>query len=386
MRQSLLSGFETCGRRTLHGLQFDQVDGYADWAVGYVDYTAELGKALHLFARKYLRVLRASGDANMDWQVARPLVLEVLAEADFILPSDERDELFWLCRGFCHFRWPSRNIRSLERRLSMDVAGPDGVYRTITGQPDVIIADPDTVQPGVVIVDYKSTRARPPSPKNQPDAEYAEGKKYLSDRGHFQLDTYGAMVLVGSPNLFKATLRQLFARSGQIREASLTRDELPYVLEQLGIQAMRLEGAVKEGPTSRLWAPHSGAHCAKQCPVARSCPIPAEMRGDGAVESDEMQDRWGERWVTHHAQDLAIKRALQTREAATGRPAVLPDGKHLRWHEKPDGGRSWGICDKDAPLDPKLVQALEQREAENDLEGLLEASVIAVQATKGTLQ
>jgi hypothetical protein len=256
MRQSLLSGFETCGRRTLHGLQFDQIEGYADWAIGFVGWTAELGKALHLFARKYLRQLRASGESQMDWPIARLLAIEVLSEADFILPSNERDEFFWLCRGFCHFRWPARNIRSLERRLSMEVEGPDGKYRTITGQPDVIIADPDTQQPGAVIVDYKSTRGRPPSPKGQPDAEYAEGKRYLGERGHFQLDTYGAMVLVGSPNLYKVTLRQLFCRSGQVREAVLTREELPYVLEQLGIQAMRLEEAILEGPSSKLWAPH----------------------------------------------------------------------------------------------------------------------------------
>jgi hypothetical protein len=369
IRQSLLAGVETCGWRTLKSLE-----AKGDWAVGYSDWSADLGTVFHLFARFYLRQLWKSTEQQMSTYDAEPIMYEALLKSDRVLPADEREDLVWLCRGFCHYKWNAHLILALEERLTSEVPGLDGRLRTITGQPDVVMSDPPD---GILIRDYKSGWGRPPSPRGQPDAEYAEGKQYLSERGHFQLDTYGLLAMDDTPAATHVTLQELHIRTGQVREATLTREEIEHVRVELGIQAQKLERAMEEGPESKLWDPHAGAHCARQCPVARSCPIPPEQRGDGAIGTDEEADAMAESWVVRHAQVAQENRALKVRYEATGRPHKLKNGQEVRWYDK-DGKRAWGVCSPDAPLDPKTLRAQEERAAlaaPVDLEAALRASL-----------
>lgn len=379
IRQSLLSGFEVCGRRTRFSLQT-----LGDWATGYVEVSADLGKMFHLFARDYLRTLYKTGAVNMPPREALEVMHETMAAAGFVLPADERDDLEWLVRGFAHFKWDAHRISALEERLSVDLPGEDGKLRTITGAPDMLLTDPDQEHPGIVIVDYKTGRARPPSPRGQRDAEYAEGKRYLSERGHFQLDCYGVLGLHATPMADHVTLRELHLRSGQIREATLTRDELVYVERELGRQAELLERAIAEGPKSELFAPRAGSHCARKCPVSRSCPIPREQRGMGAIATDRQADFAAQAFVVAHAQAELLRKQLKERYEATGRPPELPTGEVVRWYENGSGGRSFGICDADAPLDPKTIERLAQNLPDDqDLEYLLAESIAQIEANKG---
>lgn len=366
LRQSLLAGFELCGRRTRFALQQK-----GDWATGYVEVSADLGKMFHLFAAKYLRTLWRTGEIQMEWRQAEEVMWETYSQAGFVLPATEREDLGWLVRGFCHFKWNASRILALEERLESGLPGLDGKLRYITGQPDVLISDPPR---GLIIVDYKSGRSNPPSPRGQKDAEYAEGKQYLSERGHFQLDCYGMLALHAYPAMEYVILRELHLRSGQTREATLHRDELPKVERELGLHAEMFERAVNEGPKSDLFRPRAGAHCARQCPVSRSCPIPREQRGVGAVTTDAQMDQAAEAFVVSHAQSELLRKQMKVRFEATGRPGYTSDGRHVRWYENGSGGRSFGICDADAPIDPKTIEAVFHNTGE-DLEELLAASL-----------
>lgn len=378
-RQSLLAGFETCGRRTRFALQTK-----GDWATGYVEVSADLGKMFHLFARDYLRILYKTGHENMPPNDAVEVMKNSYEHAGFVLPADEREDLVWLVRGFAHFKWPAIQITALEERLQSGVTGSDGVTRIITGQPDVVMTDPPN---GIVIVDYKTGRTRPPSPKGQRDAEYAEGRKYLSPGGHFQLDTYGMLALHDTPAADYVILRELHLRSGQVREATLRRDELQYVEDELGRHAMLLAQAIDAGPKSPLFAPRAGGHCARRCPVSRSCPIPREQRGVGAISTDRQAEQAASALVVAKAQVELISKQLKNRFEATGFVAKLTTGEEVRWYENGQGGRSFGVCDEGKPMDPKSLQRLAEIEAlkdqDDNMEDLLAESIRLAEEAKG---
>lgn len=366
IRQSLLSGFELCGRRTRAALQSN-----SDYATGYVGVTADLGKMFHLFARDYLRTLWKNGEPKMEKRDAEEVAWETYSKAGFVLPADEREDYFWLARGFSYYKWPARRILTLEERLAVALPCEDGEMRTITGQPDALLSDPPH---GIVIVDYKSGRTNPPSPQGQRDAKYVEGKPYLSERGHFQLDCYGMLGLHAYPAMDYVILRELHLRSGQTREATLHRAELPKVERELALHAMMLSRAIEEGPGSSLFDPRAGAHCARQCPVSLSCPIPREQRGVGGISTDAEMDQAAEAFIVAHAQQELLRKQMKERFEATGRPGYLKDGRHVRWYENGSGGRSFGHCDADAPIDPKTIEAVYHNTGE-DLEELLAKSL-----------
>jgi hypothetical protein len=159
-RQSLLSSYEQCPRRALHGMAIDD-----DLTVGNVGASGDLGSAFHAFAAEYLRTLWRQNEPNMPTQEAVEIAYEILANGierlnvttgevhrqKWVLPSEERDDLIGMVLGFCRYEWQPRHIMpegtDLDRdggRLSADIVCPDGVTRTLTGQPDVILADPPT--------------------------------------------------------------------------------------------------------------------------------------------------------------------------------------------------------------------------------------------------
>jgi hypothetical protein len=217
----------------------------------------------------------------MSTQEAIEVAYEVLAVAPFTLPFEQMDELRWLVLGFCDIKWDPRMLKGaeFEEELRADVTCQDGEVRTLKGTPDVLMFDPPD---GLVIVDAKSGRGRPKGPRLEPAAgEVVEDRKYLSDL--FQGDTYSYLGMRKYPSVQRVTFRELHLRSGQIRQGTLARDDLEHVERKLGIVMMNLARAVSEGEESPLWEPRPGSHCARQCPVVRSCPIPFEQRGDGSI-------------------------------------------------------------------------------------------------------
>lgn len=334
-RQSVLSGMQKCPRR----VKFDLLAG--DVRAGWVDSSGDLGSIFHAIAARILQALKVRGMQEMPWSEAREIMYEVAAEYPAVLPTREFHDLHYLVEGFCRFRWDVRRILAIEEQIEAEVMGQDGALRMITGHPDILLADPPD---GVIIIDYKSGRGKPKSPRGQADAEHVSGRQYLSERGLFQLDCYGALALRRYPQARRATLKEYHLRTGQVREATLERHALPEVERQLGIQAQQLEMALAEGPKSDRWYPKPGDHCGgHKCPVARSCPIPREMRGLGAVDSSASAKVAAAAFVVAQAQYRHASEQVKAFHEGTGEAPVLPDGSVVGWLVDGKGGRKFGV-------------------------------------------
>ena len=340
-RQSTLASLEICPRRTYYGLRTPD-----DLAVGYVEATGDLGSMIHLVFAEILRTLYRQSEQQLSTQEAIEVAYEVMAKSDIVLPADERDTLIGLTLNFCEKKWdtrrfmPTANGPAIEQRLSMEIKCQDGKTRTFTGQPDLLMADPPD---GIAIYDWKSGRGQPKAPRTPPpEGEPVVGKKYLSDRGHWQLDSYGCLGLHEYPQANRATLYEFHLRSGTWRLAHLYRSDLEHVEREIGVQMMKLERGIIEGEESKIWYPRSGRQCLRQCPVAYSCPIPAEQRGIGAIESEEDADAQASRFMAVDGLRGQLRDRLKANYEETGYAAKTGDGREIRWKEKPTGGRSFG--------------------------------------------
>lgn len=336
-RQSLLRSFEVCPRRALHEIQLPD-----DLSVGNVEASADLGSATHAVFREILTTMRRHGEAQISTQEGIEIMYEVVARGDWVLPAAEFDDLISFTLGFCsYYSWP-RPAMALEERLSLDLLCPDGRTRTLTGQPDVIVADPPD---GLVIVDYKTGRGQPRSPRQLPEkGEAIVGKEYLSDQGTFQLKIYGLLALRRYPSAQRVTLREAWVRFGERREATLGRDELEHVEREVAVKMMLLDRAITEGQDGKLARPRAGKQCLRACPVKRSCPIPAEQRGLGALDSPEAADAEAARFVVVDALRQEQRDSLKAYHEETGHAPVVRDGLVMRWRDRPSGkGREFGV-------------------------------------------
>jgi hypothetical protein len=364
-RQSLLGGFEVCPRRTRFALQAPD-----DLALGWVESTGDLGTAFHSVAAAILRTMHQHGEDTIPHEEAIVIMREVYAAGDIILPTEDRHTLRQLVLRFVAIPFPANRIAigangepAIEQRLTLEVHCPDGEVRTLKGQPDLIMIDPPD---GLMIFDWKSGKGQPKKPRDplkvikseDTGNELAIGKEYLSDRGHFQLDTYGLLALLGklddgsmlSPGARRVTLRELHLRSGQVRQATLTIEEVKeHVLQQIADHLMKIDRAISEGPKSKLWKPRSGSHCLKQCPVSRSCPVPPEQRGIGALSTQAQADREAEIFAVWEGKSAQARDRLKAWQEAGNPPGRPNEREEVRWGPDPEafkvkgGGRGFKI-------------------------------------------
>lgn len=336
-RQSLLRGFTICARRTMHGMLVDE-----DLPTGWVETSSDLGTAFHAFQEEYLRTLGASGEVQMPTQEAVEVMYEVLARLPFTLPFEAMDELRGMVLSYCDIKWNPRLVAGadLEVELRADIECPDGKVRVLKGTPDVLMFDPPA---GVLVVDAKSGRGRPKGPRTEPEpGEVVEERKYLSDL--FQGDTYSLLALRRYPAVQYVIFREIHVRSGQIRQGRLSREQLEHVERKLALIMMRLDDAISEGEGSKLWRPRPGSHCTRQCPVARSCPIPQEMRGDGAITSPEEADEAAATLAVLEGQRKALLE--QTKAWAEDPSHPLPsvnESEVYGWKPPTGKGRRYGL-------------------------------------------
>jgi len=336
-RQSLLRGFTVCARRTLHGLKVGD-----DAVTGWVTDRGHLGTAFHEFQRRYLSTLAEQDERQMPTQEAVEVMYEVLATLPFALPGETLDELRYLVLGFCDIPWEPRLLRSamLEEELRAEVECPDGVVRVLKGTPDVLMFDPPA---GLVVADAKTGRGRPRGPRTEPEpGEIIEGREYLSDL--FQLEVYAYLGMRKFPAVRYVTGREFHLRSGQVRQTRLSREELEHVERKLAVTMMLLDRAIREGEDSDLWGPRPGSHCARQCPVARSCPVPQEMRGDGAIVTVADAAVAAETWAALEGQREALRSQLKAyvEDPVNPVPAVN-EVEVIGWKPPTGKGRRFGI-------------------------------------------
>jgi hypothetical protein len=341
-RQSTLRGFTICPRRTMHAL----IAG-PDSTRGWVGRTGDLGRAFHEFQFRYLTTLKGSDDQQLSTQEAIEIMYEILAEAPFTLPFEQMDDLRWLVLGYCDIKWDPRMLKGaeLEKEIHADVACPDGEVRVFKGTPDVLMFDPPD---GLLIIDAKSSKGKPAGPKVAPEpGEVVEARKYLSDL--FQGDGYSYLGMRKYPSVQRVTFREYHLRSGQIRQGTLTREDLEHVERKLRVVMMNLDRALGEGEGSPLWEPKPGKHCAKQCPVARSCPIPEEQRGEGGIGSQETADSVARLYAVAKAQYTQSAAQLKAWQEAGNAAGRVSESEEVRWGPEPDAwsrkgnGRGFGL-------------------------------------------
>lgn len=304
-RQSLVAGFVTCPRRTRFALHAGD-----DVSTGWVEDTGDLGTALHEVAAEILRTLKRGKEERMPHQEAIEIMYETMRASRIVLDVPSLEQLRKLVLGLCRIRWvePHRRILTIEEDLTLDILCEDGEIRTLKGTPDVVMLDGT----GVKIIDYKSGRGKPSAPKGPyPEAgKIVEGREYLSVRGQIQGEIYGLLALAQYLPATHYTFMEYHLRSGQIRQITLRRDELEHVQRRAALLLEQLDDAIAGGPKHPRWFPRAGAHCTRQCPVARSCPIPPEQRGDGVIDSQAKADRAAAAWAVLEGQRTGLRSQL----------------------------------------------------------------------------
>jgi len=143
------------------------------------------------------------------------------------------------------------------------------------------------------------------------------------------------------PRVQRGVFRESYLRYGLYREFVMDRngDKHKRFEAMIGATLQRLERGLSEGEDSEVWKPRPGGHCARACAVARSCPIPAEQRGVGVLETDEMADAEAGRFVMVDGLKDQMRIALRERYEETGRPHQIGDGRVIVF-DGPRGGMS----------------------------------------------
>jgi hypothetical protein len=364
-RQSLLAGMEKCPRRTKADIQL------GDYTAGWTESSADLGTVGHAVFAAILEALRhpewgdlkPDGSKEISTQEAVEIMYEQVAAADVVLPYTDLEALLGMVLTFATFKFRPQSILCIEQRLRLPIECPDGVVRVLKGQPDLVTSNPPT---GLVIEDFKTGRGVPRTPRDKSlihtveGVEVVIGRKYLSDRGHFQGDTYGLLALKGflddgtqiSPSATHVDFRERHIRSNAQRLMRLTRDDLEHVRRRIGLKMMQVDQAIQDGARSKLWKPRPGSHCNRQCPVARSCPVPREQRGDGAIDSQAAADRAAAAFAVADAQREQIVAQSKAWTEDGNPPGKVNEHEELRWGPDPGawaakGGRGFKIWPTD---------------------------------------
>jgi hypothetical protein len=331
IRQSALRMYDQCPDRAVK----EATRTFTEYSSG----PASLGTAFHMFMEEFLRTLRRQGEQSMPTEEAVAIMREVIAQPDCPhLSVEQQRELLIVVLQAAQRKWPAHRIVGIEERLFAMVPCPDGRVRRITGKPDVLLADPPK---GAVCLDYKVSWAVPPSPR---DGDFSRdgGRPYLSERGTFQLDTNGLLIMRNFPAIKRVILREYYPRLDEIREAVLSVEELEHVERRLGLIVMRFEqalgGEIDPEPRPGKWCSH--------CPVSRECPVPEGDREPGVLDSPEAADAEARRWQVVSELDDDLRKALKNYHEETGYAPAVGDGRVARWDppiKRGEGKRKFGL-------------------------------------------
>jgi hypothetical protein len=340
-RQSTLRALEVCPRRTRFALET------GDLITGWTGGSTTLGAIFHEFVFDYMETLKkpeVRPAKRMATEEAVNVARDVYNRSPFVLDADGYDALIGMVVRFASdpmFEWDVRRILFQEEPLRVELLCPDGEIRTLKGAPDLVYSDPPH---GVIIYDWKTGLGQPKSPRQrEPEGEPLEGKQYLSDVGKFQRQVYGLLVLKMLPSVRYAILWEVpmrFPKYGP-RHARLDRGQLEHVEARIGSQMMKLDRGLREGPGSDVWEPKPGSQC-QHCEVARSCPVPPQMRGVGAVESQTAADIEARRFVRGRAMYQQAAERLKARQEAGLPPGRVNGREQARWGPEMDAWRERG--------------------------------------------
>jgi hypothetical protein len=278
LRQSLLGDYDDCALYSYFRLRYSQV-----WST----HPQARGTIFHRFAAECLRTMRAQDSEQIPISEAMVILEEVLEQRNIEpmervrLPLREIPVVRMAAIKFAKDnRFTVRNIIDIEKRMeaTLTYVDDEGTLRErrLSGMPDVIVKDPQRPQDGVVVIDWKDTWALPPKRKGH-EKDAAEAG--LSYHGYFQQRFYAWLILKTYPAINVVTLREFYARRSKTRPATVGREKLEEIEEELGNLAREFDRSLMAGKPSKLsfpevenWKPSPGKHCF-WCPAARYCPI-----------------------------------------------------------------------------------------------------------------
>lgn len=360
------------------------------------------GSLMHAAIAEILRTLWRHGEQRFErTEEAVAILREVAAKGPWVVTAADmlgsrnpdgttaQSGVLQMIGSFAQEEWPVRRFMIIEGatppfdgegRMTMEIVCPDGEIRTLSGAPDLVIADPPST---AIIVDHKSGLARPREPREAPaEGQPIRGMEYLTDPAgdYEQLCGYAALVMHAFPAVKTVIGREKNWRwNGPYREVVLTRDFVAeHVIPHIAKTMMFLDQGRTEGEGSEFAQPRACTSCLTRCSVKRSCPIPAEERGVGALDSDGAADAEAARWVVVRALDPEQRNALKQYVAETGRNPRLPDGREVRWDgEKPN--RKFGAFPPVAPAEAE-EQAVACSRSDEDFVAAMEAELARQQA------
>lgn len=242
------------------------------------------------------------------------------------------------------------------------VPGEGWVTRLLTGQPDALLADPPN---GAVVPDWKTTPQAPPEHVEEvPHGDDAATN--VSYMGFFQQRFYALLVMRNYPSVERVTLREFYVLPGEVRKATLYRDDLEHVEREFAAVAEVLDRAVMGGARSRAWQPSPGLHCG-YCPKPMSCPIEPEARiTAGGVTSQAQAERAAAEAAVAKEAYGKLRGSLKNWYDATGLPVPVKSAKgryEWRWGHDSGGRRRFDLHVPDrsdrGPKDPNLEAAFE---------------------------
>jgi hypothetical protein len=251
--------------------------------------------------------------------------------------------------------------------------GRGGSYeRIITGHPDCIVADPGQT-PGVIVPDWK-TGWTPPAKLGYEDEQLRHNRngqqvqrdEKLSDQGYAQQVIYGVLILQNYPAIERVTLREVYLRHGEYREATVERYNLERLMDVLAGVIAQIDQAFVAGSESARWFPTAGPHCS-MCPAPRQCPL---KEWEGIPTTLDEAQLLAREWIVAgevRKERLPLLKGWYNEngpiplEAARGR-------REVGWIDNASGeGRSFKLYEpEDAPpsqFDERLQELIEQRTA-----------------------
>ena len=303
IRQSVLSSFDNCALL----VRFER-EHRGGWNFSW----QARGGMFHRFAARAMTEMFRQGETTIEVDVALAILHEVLRQADVdkqcphcgslkirrgitkagnryclscrqrfeteiaILPEREVTDLYWTCIKFAHDNeWSIPDLVDVEQRLSADITYPNPhgvpVVRTLTGKLDTLFIEGEQAEHAIVL-DYKDTWGMPAPTE-------------VSFEGYFQQRFYGWLVMRNYRSVEQVTLREFYVRFSEPREATITRERMDDLEEEMSALVERFDRTVEE----HLYMPSPGKHC-NFCPTPQRCPIPADARGDGAIESPQQAE------------------------------------------------------------------------------------------------
>jgi hypothetical protein len=311
IRQSDLSAFDRCALSA----SWERALRNQNWAT----HPQARGSLVHRVLGKCLRDMVRMHEGSIPVDAALAILHETLRQHDvppaelLNVPMNEVKDLYWVVKKWAHdFEWSVENLVAIEERLYAPVVYPDAngdpVERAMTGQIDALFVEGAD---HAIVLDWKDTWGLPAATE-------------VSHKGYFQQRFYGFLVMITYPTIMRVTLREVYLRYSEVREATLHREDIDDVRAELTALVERYDRAF----ATKTFPPSPGHHCG-YCLRPERCPIPVKLRREGKIDSADEAAIVARQLVVGNAVAKQSRAALAAWADSNG-PVPIKDAKGPR--------------------------------------------------------